>query len=198
MCNRTRVGEVTWCRHTGSVSESVTWLLLAYRIPSEPSRLRAGVWRRLKALGAIYVQNSVAAAPEDPATERALRALRAEITDMDGGSAQLLRADPVAGGTDLVTAYNAARDEEYAEILGRTRDFLAEIATETAASHFTYGELEENDEDLTKLRGWFDKVAARDRLGAAGQQAAATALADCSHALDGFAESVYAADADAP
>jgi len=34
------------------------WLLLIYRVPSEPSRLRAAVWRRIKSLGAIYLQNS--------------------------------------------------------------------------------------------------------------------------------------------
>lgn len=180
------------------MSEPVTWLLLAYRIPSEPSRLRAGVWRRLKGLGAIYVQNSVAALPADPVAERHLRALRAEIAQMDGGSAQLLRADALAGGADLVTAYNAARDDEYKEIVDRCRDFLVEIDTETANSHFTYGELEENDEDLTKLRGWFEKVAARDRLGAPGREAAAKALDECTHALDGFADAVYAADTDAP
>ena len=36
------------------------WLLLVYRVPPEPSRLRAAVWRRLKSLGAIYLQNSAA------------------------------------------------------------------------------------------------------------------------------------------
>ena len=176
----------------------MTWLLLSYRIPSEPSRLRSGVWRRLKALGAVYVQNSVGALPADPATERALRTLRAEIAEMDGGSAVLLRADALAGGADLTAAYNAARDDEYGEIVSRCRDFLTEIDTETAASHFTYGELEENDEDLTKLRGWFDKVAARDRLDAAGRDAAEKALTECAHALDTFAEAVYQADTDAP
>jgi ChrB-like protein len=180
------------------VSESVRWLLLAYRIPSEPSRLRAGVWRALKALGAIYVQNAVAAVPEDATAERALRALRAEIAQMDGATAQLLCADPLVGGRDLTDAYNAARDDEYLEIVCRCEEFLAEIDKETTAAHFTYGELEENDEDLTKLRGWFKKVAARDRLGATGRDAAAKALQECSHALDGFAEAVYAADADAP
>src|SRR5262249_57473118 len=39
------------------------WLLLIYRVPSEPSRLRATVWRRIKSLGAIYLQNSAAALP---------------------------------------------------------------------------------------------------------------------------------------
>ncbi|MET7775010.1 Chromate resistance protein ChrB [Streptomyces mirabilis] len=177
------------------MSDSVTWLLLAYRIPSEPSRLRAGVWRKLKALGAIYVQNSVAALPEDATAERALRALRAEIGQM-GGTAQLLRADALAGGADLVTAYNTARDDEYEEIVDRCRDFLAEIEKETAEKHFTYGELEENDEDLTKLRGWFDKVTARDRLGASGREATVLALDACTTALDGFADAVYAADTD--
>ncbi|MBO1418684.1 Chromate resistance protein ChrB [Streptomyces sp. FH025] len=177
------------------MSETVTWLLLAYRVPSEPSRLRATVWRRLKALGAIYVQNSVAALPEDSTAERALRALRAEIGQL-GGTAQLLRADALAGGADLVTAYNTARDEEYTEIVARCHDFLAEIERETAEEHFTYGELEENDEDLAKLRGWFDKVVARDRLGASGREATARALAECAKALDGFADAVYAADTD--
>ena len=39
------------------------WLLLVYRMPSEPTRLRATVWRRIKSLGAIYLQNSAAALP---------------------------------------------------------------------------------------------------------------------------------------
>ena len=171
-----------------------SWLLLVYRIPSEPTRLRSGVWRRLKALGAIYVQNSVAALPVDAAGERALRTLRAEIAGMEGGSAQLLTADPLAGGADLVAMYNAARDDEYGEIVDRCAGFLREIEDETAKSHFTYGELEENDEDLTKLRGWFEKVRARDRLEASGRAAAERALVQCDTALAVFADAVYAAD----
>ncbi|HVV88877.1 MAG TPA: Chromate resistance protein ChrB [Solirubrobacterales bacterium] len=169
------------------------WLLLIYRIPSEPSRLRAGVWRKLKALGAIYLQNSAAALPAGPGAERALRSLRREIQEM-GGSAYLLAAGAVVGAADLTVAYNAARDEEYEEIEDRCRDFHAEIDEETAAEHFTYAELEENDEDLAKLRGWLDKVEARDVLGAGGRSSARKAIAGCEQALAGFAEQVYAAE----
>jgi hypothetical protein len=116
---------------------------------------------------------------------------------MDGATAQLLCADTLVGGRDLIDAYNAARDDEYAEIVDRCQDFVADVDKETAAAHFSYGELEENDEDLTKLRGWFDKVAARDRLGAAGRDTAAKALEECGHTLDRFAQAVYAADTDA-
>ncbi|WP_279580643.1 hypothetical protein [Fodinicola feengrottensis] len=40
-----------------AVTESRGWLLLVYKVPSEPTRLRATVWRRLKGMGAIYLQS---------------------------------------------------------------------------------------------------------------------------------------------
>ncbi|MGH9114349.1 MAG: Chromate resistance protein ChrB, partial [Acidimicrobiales bacterium] len=57
--------------------------------------------------------------------------------------------------------------------------------------HFTYAELEENDEDLNKLKGWYAKVHARDVLASTGAAAAEKALAECDQALNGFAERVY-------
>ncbi len=174
--------------------ERVRWLVLVYRVPSEPTRLRAAVWRRLKRLGAVYLQSSVAALPASPAAERALRALRKEIIEQLGGSCLLLAATALAGQTDMVAAVNAARDDEYAEIVDRCRDFLAEIEKEIAARHFTYGELEENEEDLAKLQGWFQTVRGRDALGAAGAKEAEAALATCAEALEGFAARVYEAD----
>ena len=173
--------------------DTTTWLLLTYRIPREPTRLRATVWRRIKALGAVYLQNSVAALPDNPTNERALRSLRREIVEL-GGTAQAMRSDVLAGSSDLVGMYNSARDEEYTEIIDKCHDFLQEIQDETAAKHFTYAELEENDEDLNKLNSWFDKVTARDILGASRRADAAAGLKDCISALDGFANRVYLAE----
>lgn len=177
-------------------NQKLSWLVLVYRIPSDPSRLRATVWRRLKALGAVYLQNSAAALPHSPAGERALRALRNDIQKM-GGSSQLLGAQALAGHDDLVAIFNQARDEEYAEIISRCQDFLTEIDSETTAQHFTYAELEENDEDLTKLRAWFEKVAGRDALNASLRCATEDALRQAETALAAFAERVYTADPDA-
>jgi DNA-binding transcriptional regulator PaaX len=130
------------------------WLVLVYRVPSEPTRLRAAVWRRLKNLGAIYLQNSVAALPAGPQAERALRALRKEIAESMDGKATLLSSGALVGGADLVAEFNAARNDEYEEIVDRCQDFHLGLAKEVSANHFTYGELEENEEDLAKLRGW--------------------------------------------
>lgn len=168
----------------------VPWLLLVYRIPSEPSRLRAGVWRRLKGLGAIYVQSSAAALPSSPTAERALRTLRNEIVEM-GGAAFLLASDVLAGEPDLVALFNAARNDEYEEIVDRCEDFLRQVGKEYDADHFTYAELEENDVDLAKLKGWFAKVQARDVLGAEGVGRAEEALERCEQALEAYAVHVY-------
>lgn len=169
----------------------VRWLVLVYKVPAEPTRLRAGVWRRIKGLGAIYLQNSVAALPYGAAAERSLRVLRKEIAEM-GGSASLLVSDVLAGAADIEQAFNAARDDEYEEIVDKCQDFLGQIDKEYRAEHFTYAELEENDEDLVKLRNWFAKVEARDVLGACGKEATLAALARCEQVLDEYASRVYA------
>ena len=128
--------------------------------------------------------------------ERALRALRAEIVQKMAGKAYLLSASAMAGEAELVATLNAARDDEYDEILDKCVDFHAGLAKEVAAEHFTYGELEENEEDLAKLMRWFDKVKARDSLQAGRRADVDRALGDCARALEEFAAQVYAADAD--
>ncbi|WP_406692579.1 hypothetical protein REH65_12670 [Saccharopolyspora sp. ID03-671] len=169
--------------------------MLVYRVPGEPSRLRATVWRRLKAAGAVYLANSVAVLPSSVEAERTLRKLRAEIEGM-GGTGQLLRAEALAGQDEVVAAFNAARDAEYDEVLSRCEDFQAELDKESAASKFTYAELEENEEDLAKLRRWMDKIRSRDTLGAPRGEQAVEAVERCAQALDAFAERVYAAEAE--
>ena len=168
----------------------VTWLLLVYRVPSEPTRLRATVWRRLKALGAVYLQNSAAALPASDSAERALRKLRRDILDMNG-TAVLLSCSALVGGSDVIAMFQAARDSEYEEILDKCADFHAGLDKEYAANHFTYGELEENEVELVKLRNWFGQVQARDVFSAPARAAAAEAIDKCEEALELYAARVY-------
>jgi DNA-binding transcriptional regulator PaaX len=168
----------------------VGWLLLIYRVPSEPTRLRATVWRRLKGLGAVYLQNSAAALPATPAGERALRKLRHEILEMSG-SAVLLSCSVLSDEQDVLAAFQAARDDEYEEIADKCHDFNVQLEKEYQANHFTYAELEENEEDLIKLRKWFSKVVDRDVFGAPGKAATEEALRGCERALEKYANRVY-------
>lgn len=92
-------------------------------------------------------------------------------------------------------AYNPARDDEYEEIVDKCRDFLAESRRRPPAEHSSYAELEENEDDLTKLRHWHDKVAA-PRQPARVRRRTRQPVEQCSQALDGFAHHVYAANSD--
>ena len=175
---------------TGVQPDPQVWLLLVYRIPSEPTRLRATVWRRLKALGAVYLQNSAAALPAGRSAEHALRRLRREILEMDG-TAVLLSCSALVGDQDIMALFLAARDSEYEEILDKCQDFHAGLAKEYKARHFTYGELEENEVELVKLRKWFATVRERDIFGAPRMQSAVEALDGCEHALEEYAARVY-------
>ena len=167
------------------------WLVLIYRVPPEPTRLRSTVWRRIKSLGAIYLQNSAAALPASVATERALRKLRREIIDMSG-TAVLLSCSVLAGESDVRKAFQAARNDEYEEIVDRCEDFLQQVKKEYTANHFTYAELEENEVDLVKLKNWLSRVRERDVFGAEGRAATEKALATCEQALEAYAARVYA------
>lgn len=179
----------------GSDGQGRVWLLLVYRVPSEPTRLRAAVWRRLKSLGAVYLQNSAAVLPAGEPAERALRRLRHEIIEMQG-TAILLSCTPVVGGQDVAALFEAARDAEYEEILDKCIDFHAGLEKEYAAAHYSFGELEENEVELAKLRNWCAKVQERDVFGAPKRQPALDALDGCEKALEAYAARVYLEDGD--
>jgi DNA-binding transcriptional regulator PaaX len=171
------------------------WLLLIYRVPSEPTRLRSTVWRRLKSLGAIYLQNSAAALPASVNAERALRKLRSEILDMSG-TAALLSCTVIAGEQEVRAAFQAARNDEYEEIVDKCQDFLSQLKKEYAENHFTYAELEENEVDLVKLKNWLERVRQRDVFGAAGLAPTQKWIAECEQALEAYAARVYAEEAE--
>lgn len=166
------------------------WLVLVYKVPAEPSRLRAGIWRKLKAAGAIYLQNGAIALPALPASERILRGVADEARSL-GGSAHLFRGAYFGDATALQTLFNATRDEEYAELIDRCGNFHAELARERAAAKFTFADLEENEEDLAKLEAWIAKIRLRDYFEAPSGAAAARALAACRADLERFAATVY-------
>ncbi len=171
------------------------WLLLIYRVPPEPTRLRSTVWRRIKSLGAIYLQNSVAALPASPGNERSLRKLRREIVDMSG-TAVLLSAAVLVGESEVRASFQAARNDEYEEIVDKCQDFLGQVQKEYDENHFTYAELEENEVDLVKLKNWFAKVTDRDAFGASGRTACEQFLDKCEQSLEAYAARVYAEEAE--
>lgn len=106
-------------------AEEARWLLLVYKLPREPSRHRVAVWRKLKALGALYLQDGAVALPEGAFTREQLEWLQLRVREA-GGEATLWEATPntVAEREGLVETFRASREEAYGEIIeaaGRLR-----------------------------------------------------------------------------
>lgn len=62
----------------------MTWLMLVYRLPPNRSTRRVYVWRRLKRIGAIYLQDGTCVLPADDRTREQFQWLVAEIGEMAG------------------------------------------------------------------------------------------------------------------
>ena len=107
-----------------------TWLLLTYRIPREPTAGRVFVWRKLKQLGAIALQDAVWILPQTPRTQEQFQWLAAEITELKG-EAMLWEAEQLYA-TDSETLrrqFVEPMEAEYREILAalkrKDRDLAA-------------------------------------------------------------------------
>jgi DNA-binding transcriptional regulator PaaX len=60
------------------------WILLHYTLPSNPSARRVYVWRKLKRLGAILLNESIWVLPDTPRTMEQFQWVTAEIQEMKG------------------------------------------------------------------------------------------------------------------
>jgi hypothetical protein len=107
-----------------------TWLLLIYKVPNEPSARRVYVWRKLKGMGAILLQDSAWVLPATSRTREKMQWLATEIRDMEGGVATLWEAHEVFTGqaTDLIQQFTTQVDAAYNELLVQIEADDADLA----------------------------------------------------------------------
>jgi DNA-binding transcriptional regulator PaaX len=169
------------------------WLLLVYKVPSEPSRARVAVWRELKRLGGLYLQQAVCILPARPATAEALLAVRHRIEGL-GGTSYYFEVDDVgeAQEKDLIDGFRELSSKEYAEIVRECEaKFTKEIEFERFRGNYTFEDAEDIRQDLEKIKRWRERVLARDWFGAAGAESVDAWLARCEELLEEFEADVY-------
>ncbi|QDV39450.1 hypothetical protein ElP_74170 (plasmid) [Tautonia plasticadhaerens] len=118
------------------------WLLLIYKIPREPAAGRVFVWRKLKQLGAIALQDAAWVLPGSAKTREQLQWLAAEISEL-GGDATLLSAEQL-----YATDAEAMKRQFVEPVEAEYREILAALAGK--------------DRDLSALSKRFQQVQARD------------------------------------
>jgi len=151
---------------TSQTADSPPWLLLIHQLPAKPAYARVKIWRRLKGLGAVTVKNAVYALPCNAETREDFAWLVREIVEL-GGEAFTCEATLIDGLDDreVQALFDAARDEDYAEISASARDLAARRASlDTAEAHADFAA------QVARLRRRLDEVVAIDFFGADGRE----------------------------
>src|SRR5215831_19114454 len=106
------------------------WLLLAYKIPREPTAGRVYVWRKLKQLGAVAVQDAVWVLPATPKTQEHFQWLAAEIMEL-GGEVSLFKSQAVLAQQNeaLKEQFDGPVREAYREILEALKGRKPDLAS---------------------------------------------------------------------
>ena len=107
-----------------------SWLLLSYKVPRDPTSARVYVWRKLRRLGAVPIQDAVWTLPLSAVTREQLEWLASEIHEL-GGDASVWESRPLLDGQEeaLIRQFREAVEEPYRQILSdlkrKNADFTA-------------------------------------------------------------------------
>jgi hypothetical protein len=131
-------------------SQRASWVLLAYRLPREPSTPRIALWRKLRRLGAAQVLDGLAALPLDARNREQLEWLADEIVE--------------AGGDATIWVGELASAAQERELAGRMAEAVTaeyQVVIEDAAAARTERSGPRR-RTLSRLRRELRRIRARD------------------------------------
>jgi hypothetical protein len=142
------------------------WLLLVHQLPPKPAYLRVKIWRRLQALGAVTVKNSVYVLPASERTQEDFEWTLKEVVE-GGGEGMICEARLVDGlsDQDIRALFNQARETDYDAIAESARDLGA-----TLTGDITTASRAEAKARLAKLKTEVTRVGEIDFFGANGRE----------------------------
>jgi hypothetical protein len=148
----------------------VLWVLLSYRLPREPSRLRLAIWRRLKRLGSIVLHDAVWLLPSNPKNREGFEWLAEEIEEQ-GGTAFVWEATSLGSAQDhsIIAQFRLEADQRYAAI-AESAASLGSLATRRRPANRS--RLEQARRQLAGLDRALRLEARRDHFRAPGRRAA--------------------------
>ena len=174
------------------MSQDQDWIVLAYTLPTEPSRKRVAVWRRLRKLGAVYLSEGIWFLPNTKGLAEAVSQAVGEVEHQGGTASAFFATGLQADQKDQLRArFNQARDDEYLELHRQCERFLAHVERETKAGSFDFSAVEELEEDLEKRVRWLAQIRQRDEFGSPQRKAVELMLDECQEALARYTEQAY-------
>jgi hypothetical protein len=169
------------------------WRLLTYRLAADQSKHRVAAWRELRRVGAVALQQATwAIPPGDGFNEGVARAVA--LVERGGGRPLLFEVVPDEHtATMLEEMFTAEREAEWVEFLSECDKAETELHSEVQKQKFTLAELDEEEQNLDRLRRWYRDLRAKDLFGAPSAATGEQRLKECVELLEDFAERVFEA-----
>jgi len=171
--------------------EQNEWITISYTLPREPSRVRVSMWRKLKKIGAVNIQQSMWILPLTEENYNMFNLIKDDVAQNSGEAFVMKSSVDQDSKKAIIERFNMARDEEYMELIEQCDDFFEEIDKEIARENFSFAEIEENEEELRKLNEWYEKIIARDFFEAPLREKSKEMLLKCAEDLERFCDKVY-------
>lgn len=151
----------------------IDWVLLAYRMPREPSTARVTVWRKLRRLGVVQLVDGLVALPADAQTREQLDWIADEVLEA-GGEATVWVGRPGSRAQErqLASRMAEAVAAEYLAVIDQAHDAVSEgVGART----------------VSRLRRELQRIGQRDFFPPAERELARQAVARLSAAMDAVA-----------
>ncbi len=95
--------------------------------------------------------------------------------------------------TELESLHSAEREEEWKEFCSECDKAQVELRGEFEKEKFTLAELDEEEQNIDRLRRWYRELRAKDLFVAPSSADAEARLTNCAELLEEFATRVYQA-----
>jgi hypothetical protein len=146
------------------MAERMKWVLLAYRLPREPSTPRISVWRKMRQLGVAQIVDGLVALPHSNRNREQLDWLAQEVIDAAGEAwIWVSAAGSAKQERELIQSMSSHVGDEYRTLAAAARDARS-------------GEAGARRRALARLRREVRRVAARDYFAAPERTAAEAAI----------------------
>lgn len=171
------------------------FLTFTYKIPSEPSKNRVYIWRLIKELGAVYLQQGVVLLPYNEDLYSVLLNLREQVNAL-GGKATLSKLSFLKeeDEREIIEEFLKQINAEYDEFIKNCQQLIEEILNEKAQGDFNFSEIIEHEEEYKKFQRWYENTAKKNYFKSEQQAKALEILKQAKLTLQEYSDEVYKRD----